>query len=119
MSTAVATNIHVRPLKGRDIFALTRVIQNSRGELKRLITDSRQAGGGLSIDDTELALTVLFSLISQAESEIRPWLADMAGITPEAFDELEMTQVMDLLEGIVRQEDWPAFISRLKKMLRS
>ena len=78
------------------------------------------AGAAHSRDARNMAIVgsalAIFALLGQAESDIKPWLADMCGLKVREFDELPLAQTLDVVEGIVRQEDWPAFLGRLTGM---
>lgn len=128
----MAVEINVRTLQAKDLFTLARIVHNSRGDVEAVIRDVRKpvklhklgevpedAPAEPELDWTQVGTTIIFSLLGQAEREIKPWLADMARVTPKQFDELGMGQVVDLIEGVVTQEDWPGFLGRLSAIFTS
>jgi hypothetical protein len=111
--------VSVRPLQARDLFTLARVLHNGREEVERLFAERRAAGAAEdgAVDQYAVGVSLLFALLGQAESEVRPWLADMAGLKPAQFDQLSLSDTLAVIEGIVGQEDWPAFLARLQGMI--
>lgn len=126
--------IEVRRLQASDLFTLARIVHNSRDEVERVMRAAQPATPPLhklgeqpaerpvvaaaSFDKLEVGVALIFALLGQANSEIRPWLANMCGLKPNEFDRLPLDETLSVIERIVGQEDWPGFLQRLGRVFR-
>jgi hypothetical protein len=114
------TTVDVRQLQAQDLFTLLRIGSRLRDEITQVVTESRQAKArGEDADMEQLGINLVFAALAQADSEIKPWLASMAQLSVQDFEHLPLGGVLELVEGIIRQEDWSAFLGRVTGLVGS
>jgi hypothetical protein len=109
-----------RRLMGKDLFTALRIIYGTRGELSRVLRDlaAARADGTAMQLDMDVALTLAFALMEQADGEIRTWLADLAEVDVETFDSADLlNDIVPFVIRLVQQEDWSAFLARVSDLL--
>lgn len=58
---------------------------------------------------------ILFSNIMQhAETDFKTWLADIAGMSVEEFEQMPFDYPLEVIEQIAEQEDLNGFLQRVK-----
>jgi hypothetical protein len=127
------SKVTARPLMAKDVFVLARIARASRADIERIAKEARRNAPALQpleatqngiapsytveLDYWDFGMAVVFALLEQADSEIKPLLADIAQTSVEDFDRVTLTALLDLITQIVEQEDWPAFLDQLSVSL--
>lgn len=93
----------VREFKAKDVKRLTKLL----GKVKLPPTDEDARAYGLAIIQTA---------VQSAADEVWEWLADMAGMKPGEFDEQPASAVIEVIEGIAKQESARDFFGRLAQV---
>lgn len=98
------TRYTVRKLQAKDTFTLAVKFERWAGDLKPLLEQisAVQAGRRNESEDTdaramELGVS-LFGFLMGRIDDIKPWLADLAGMTPEELDEADFDAPIVILE---------------------
>lgn len=78
-----------------------------------------KAGGGLNLSGErqpgETALTFFSGIMSQAD-DVKAWLADLQGITPDEFAALPPSALLDAIEELAGREDIADFFARAVRL---
>lgn len=96
--------MQVREFKAKDVKRLTKLV----GKVKLPAANENAAEYGLAIIQTA---------VQEAADEVWDWLADMAGMKTAEFDEQPASSVLDVIDGIAKQESARDFFGRLGQML--
>lgn len=103
--------ISVRRLTARDLFRVVSI-------MSRCIQDGRNLLGGLGPELTPegFAYACVVALLRGAETEIRPWLADLAGMEVAQFDQLPFEAPLVVIDALAAQEDLPGFFASASRI---
>jgi len=96
--------MQVRKLTVRDVFTLTAML--SKVKLPERSDDAQSYG-----------LAVILAALRDVGPDMEAWLADMAQSPPDLFRDMAPTAIMDVVEGIISQEEARDFFGRLSKLL--
>lgn len=112
--------MEARPLNTNDVFWLAGIIRECREDVQEILKVEgpklMKLGQGQAFQQEEalaFGTQLLFALLAQADSGIKPWLADMAGMAVDEFGKLPIRAFRDLIRSILTQEDWPDFFGEL------
>lgn len=127
--------IKVRPLKTKDVMTVARMLLKVVGEAKEKLsniikvsnlppeeadkeTESQKKARKMELG-LNLALTVLDTCLVHAESDLKVWLADLIGVTPEEFDESELNTIPEIFNQLRANEDIQSFFSNVLAMFKA
>ena len=112
-------DITVRRLQTRDLFALARIIRDCTAEARQRLLASVAStdGDGDVTFDRETFVLALFEAAVDQEQAFYGLLADLAGMTPEALASAPLEVPLTILETVAAQEDFPAFLTRLRRLV--
>jgi hypothetical protein len=110
------SDIKVRELQVKDLFTIAKLLgkiaKGARGELLMVIT-----GKSKEISPANLGLTLFQVLFTEAEEDLKKWLADMAGLESVAkFDVMPATALLDVVKQISEQDGLKDFLSRAAQL---
>jgi len=107
--------IKVRPLIVTDVFAvahmLSKVTKGARVELASAMSAKKKP------DPTELGMVLFQSMFSEAEEDLKAWMADLIGKPREEFEVMKATTVIDIIEALIKQEDIRDFFGRVSSLV--
>jgi hypothetical protein len=112
---------HVRPLKTRDAFAFVRILRklDLKLEMPKLTPEILKDEAKLTEAQTEAGGRFFLDLIlniGAAEPEVSAFLADLAGMTPEAFADLPLEDGFAVLAAIGRLPGLRRFLALLGRL---
>lgn len=105
--------IKVRQLNVEDIFTVARMLgkvtKGARLQLASAIT-------GKKTNPTEMGMVLFQSLVTDAEEDLKAWLASLAGVEVAEFKTMPATAVLDVVEGLVQQEGIRDFFGKASSL---
>jgi len=94
-------DIELRSLEVEDVFAvarmLARVTKGARMQLAAVITGKKR-------NPTEVGMVVFQSIFTEAEEDLKGWLASLIGKDLAEFKTMPATTVLDIVEKLATQE---------------
>jgi hypothetical protein len=103
--------IKIRDLTTKDIFTVAKILgkvtKGARGEMLMLIS-----GKSKDISPANLGLTLFQVLFTDAEDDIKDWLADLAGMKIEELDKASPTALLDIVDQLIVNDGIKDFLSR-------
>lgn len=115
--------IKIRELNVKDVFAVARMLgkitKGARLQLASILA-------GKKANPTELGMVLFQSLVTEAEEDMKAWLADLIGKTKQvtkddetitvpdviAFEAMPATAVLDIAEKLIEQEGIRDFFAK-------
>ena len=67
-------------------------------------------------DPQQVGVTMLQSVLAEGGPEIKAWLADMCGLTPDELGKLPASTVLDVIEQLKAQEGIKDFFTRAARL---
>lgn len=111
LEVEIVEELTLRPLKTKDIFSLSRVIRAMN--LKFNFTpDMTQSQVGMEI------MTSVIGNLGDAEDEVSAFIASLAGITAEEFEELDIDVSVRLLTQFKDMKGISGFFSSASKLTK-
>ncbi len=124
--------IEVRELKTKDVFTVSKILLSLSDEAAQEISTivSKEDLESDDEDDEEvneeaqkrtgiqLAISVGQILIENAEGELLDWLADMANMEREEFEESAIDTPLIVIENVIEQEGFQNFLSRASSLYK-
>jgi hypothetical protein len=115
-------DIKIRPLKTKDIFPMSRILKkiNLKEALKEAIAGATSAKDRIAKDQNQTRLGVdlvmlAFENLHLAEDEVNAFLADLAGLKPAEFAELEFEAALAILDQLKGQKAFASFLQQAAK----
>lgn len=106
--------MEIRPLQAKDVFTVARMLgkitKSARLELARVITAPKT-------NPTELGIALFQSIFTEAEEDIKMWMADLVGKPKEEFEKMPATAVLDIIEALAAREDIRDFFARASRLI--
>lgn len=96
--------LKVRKLAVRDVFTITGML--SKVKLPERSEDAQAYG-----------LSIIMAALRDVGPDVMAWLADVAQVPAEDFEAMPPVAIMDVVDGIVAQEEARDFFDRLLKRL--
>ena len=101
--------MELRQLQVKDVFAVARMLGKiTKGARLELVS----AFSGKQINPTELGVALLQSIFTEAEDDLKVWLADLASVDKAEFEKMPAVAVLDIVEKLAEQEDIRDFFTR-------
>ena len=101
--------MEIRALNVADIFTVARMLgkvtKGARLQLATALTGKKQ-------NPTEMGMVLFQSLVTDAEEDLKAWLANLADKEPADFILMPATTVLDVVEGLFQQEGIRDFFAR-------
>lgn len=105
--------MEIRDLNVKDVFAVARMLgkitKGARLQLASVLT-------GKKANPTELGMVLFQSLVTEAEEDLKAWLADLIGKEVAEFEVMSATTVLDIVEKLIRQEGIRDFFGRASSL---
>lgn len=104
------SEIHVRELKAKDLRLLLPVLARCRGDVEsvwQMVQRGQIEAGGIA------AVLALFERVP----DLWPWLADLAGMTPEQLDQQPPDVLVEIVDQLRQQPGAASFFRRLSSLL--
>ena len=102
----------MRNLQINDIFTVAKILSKvSRGAVSQI---ANAADGKVS--ESELGITLISSLFTEAEVEVKTWLADLMGIPAEDFGQLPAVELLNAVDELRQKEDIKDFFARASQL---
>ena len=109
--------MEIRNLIVDDVFAVARIIgKTTRGAQVQLL--AALTGKGKS-NTVQVGMAVVQGLMLEAETDVKAWLASLAGMDIETFAKEPAMVVFDIVEGLMAREDAKAFFAKVSSLLSS
>lgn len=105
--------IEIRELNVKDVFAVARMLgkitKAAREQLAKALT-------GKKTNPTELGMVLFQSVFTEAEEDLKAWLADLIGKEVAEFETMPATAVLDIIEKLAGQEGIGDFFGRASSL---
>ena len=105
--------MNIRELQVEDVFAVARMLgkvtKGARMQLASALTGKRT-------NPTELGMVLFQSLVTDAEEDLKAWLASLADKELAEFKTMPATAVIDIIEGLFQQEGIKDFFARASSL---
>lgn len=98
--------MEIRRLKTKDFFTVATMLSKMAGDTMRNLS-------GETNDAASVGASFISNAFKYAESDIKDWLADLAGIAKDAFDELPFDAPIEIIERLAEQENLTSFLQRV------
>lgn len=103
----------VRELNVEDVFTVARMLGKiTKGARLQLAS----ALSGKKTNPTELGMVLFQSLVTDAEEDLKAWLASLAGKKLAEFKTMAATAVLDIVEELFQQEGIKDFFARASSL---
>lgn len=112
----MAEPIKIRPLTNRDLKTLAKMISKIASKFKPQILSAikkREKSDTLTFDIVEL----FQCLVDDLSDELFAWFADLIGKSPEEFDQMSPSTTVDIIEALIKQEDFRDFLARVSRLI--
>ena len=101
--------MELRQLQVKDVFAVARMLGKiTKGARLELVS----AVSGEKVNPTELGIALIQSVFTEAEDDLKIWLADLASVEKTEFEKLPAATILDIVEKLAEQEDIRDFFTR-------
>lgn len=87
------SDIKIRNLHGDDLFTLAPIVADQLQHAQKLAAEGR--------DHSEVGVAVLHRALTQSLPQLRPWIADLAGITPEQLKEKRLDFPVQVIQQLI------------------
>lgn len=114
MKEAVVTQYQVRSLNAKDLFKMTKILSVISGELR----DSLKDVDFEKVDSQFLGIIIVEAAMKHAETQLKEFLADLVGMTPEEFEQEPFDAPITILTTLAEQEDLKAFFTKAKGLMK-
>lgn len=105
--------MEIRQLQVEDVFAMARMLgkvtKGARLQLASALT-------GKKANPTEVGIMLFQSLVTDAEEDLKAWLASLAGKELAEFKTMPATAVLDVVEGLFEQGGIKDFFVRASSL---
>ena len=99
----------IRSLQVNDVFTVARMLgkitKGARLQLASILT-------GKKVNPTELGMVLFQSLVTEAEEDLKAWLADLINKNKADFELMPATTILDVIEKLIEQEGIKDFFAR-------
>lgn len=106
--------MEIRELQVKDVFAVARMLgkitKGARLQLAAILTGKKKA------DPTEVGMVIFQSLVTEAEEDMKTWLADLIGKELADFEVMPATTILDIIEKLLEQEGIKGFLSQASQL---
>jgi len=107
------SDIQVRPLEVQDFFTVARMLgkvtKGARMQLASALT-------GKKVNHTEVGMVVFQSIFTEAEKDLKAWLASLIGKEVEEFDKMPATAVLEVIDQLAAKEDIRDFFVKASEL---
>ena len=117
-------NSEIRKLKARDIFKFSKILKklNNKNSLQNIIKTANEKNleeqDKVELYGTEI-LCFLIENLDEIEEDVYEFLADIAGMTPEAFSNLDLGDLVEIIRKIGQENNLSAFFAAVSKLTDS
>lgn len=103
----------VRRLTAGDLFTVMRIAGTCVAEVRAVLGDLREG----RVDAQAFGFAFSAALLRCAESDIKPLLADLAGMDAAQLDREPIDAPLAIIESVMAQEDLLPFFERVRKLI--
>lgn len=89
----MSEQVQIRSLHGDDVFTLAPILADQLQHAQQLSVEGR--------GESEVGVAVLHRALTQSLPQLRPWIADLAGITPEQLKEKPVDFPIQVLQQLM------------------
>ncbi len=117
-------NLKIRKLKARDIFKFSKILKklNDKNSLQNIIKTANEKNleekDRVELYGTEI-VCLLIENLDEVEEDIYEFLADLVGMTPEAFSNLDLSDLIEIIRKIAQENNLSAFFAAVSKLTDS
>lgn len=110
-------NYQIRKLKTKDVFSFVRILKKlkAKDEMPKLNISQDKDTNYLEVYGTKLIYFLIDNLDS-IENDVYEFVGDIVGMTPEAFSNLDLTEIVNILDAIVKNNNISAFSNAVSKL---
>jgi hypothetical protein len=118
----------IKPLQGGDLRRLKKIIADNFGviqtklkaaERERMERQKEMGPGTVLPPDQGAGMAIMEVILDDAFDQAYGFLAHMAGMTVEAFDEEPLDAHLEVIETLVEEDDLPGFLGRYITLRRT
>lgn len=106
--------MEIRRLEVRDVFTVARMLSKVAGGVKSQMMSAMQDRD--SINPMELGIDMFTSLFVETEDDMKGWMASLINKEQADFEVMPALTILDLIEGLAKQEDVRAFFIRASSL---
>jgi len=107
-------DIEIRELNVGDVFTVARMLgkitKGARLQLASVLT-------GKKVNPTEMGMVLFQSLVTEAEGDLKAWMANLVGKEITEFEAMSATTVLDVIEKLIKQEGIKDFFGRASSLM--
>ena len=117
-------NSEIRKLKARDLFKFSKILKklNNKNSLQNIIKTANEKNleeqDKVELYGTEI-LCFLIENLDEIEEDVYEFLADIAGMTPEGFSNLDLGDLVEIIRKIGQENNLSAFFAAVSKLTDS
>ena len=106
--------MQIRKLTVSDVFCIAlmfgKVTKSAREQLASALAKKKA-------NPTEVGMLIFQNLLIEAGDDIKSWFADLIGTDKETFEKMPATTVLDIIEGLMDQEDIRDFFTKASALV--
>ena len=114
MNDIKVEELEPRNLQTKDLFRVATILSKCGDKLMETIKKTTGIEGEKNVQVFGAQMYTV--ILSVAESEIKPFLADLVGMKAEQFDTTPYDTSLVIIEKLAKKEDLPAFFQRASKL---
>ncbi|WP_195929336.1 hypothetical protein [Clostridium sp. 1001270J_160509_D11] len=109
-----------RKLIGKDLFTMSKIINKMElkkelgGIVKEATLETQEAA---AIQAGMEMITIIIGNIYKAEKEVNNFLGNLCGCTGEEFGEKSLTEIIEVIEELTKQDDIVGFLQQVKRLI--
>jgi len=105
--------ITIRELKAKDLKTVAKMLGKLRGQARLDILNLLKNGGVKTREEMlEAGFSIIQTVGSELADDLMAWFADLAGLTPEQFDEAPISAPIQVVRQLARTEGIRDFFDR-------
>ncbi len=106
-------DVKVRDLNVEDVFAVARMLGKiTKGARLQLASALAGKKKGEKANPTELGMVLFQSLVTEAEDDLKAWLADLVGMDSAKFKIMPAVALLDVIDQMTSQESIADFFAK-------
>jgi len=112
--------MEIRELQVKDVFAVARMLgkitKGARMELASVLADRGKDKKKAKTNPTELGMVLFQSLVTEAEEDMKAWLADLMGKEVAEFETMPPSTILDIVDKLTDQKGIKDFFARASSL---
>lgn len=110
--------MNVRKLNAGDLHRFGRMIQKVAPKVAK-VNFQKMEGEEKSAHAERVGKEIFPILLESSYEDLWEWLASMAGKTVEEFDEMDIDAPLEIIEEIIKKEEFGNFFKKASMLLKS